>query len=284
MKHKILNLKLLVLLLISTSSIADRQFNFSVGYEKTSGDYGLENTTDITTVPLVAQYTKDAWRVRLYVPFISITGDGSVMPGSNGAVSNRSILNTIMGSGSGSTSTDTVVTTQSGLGDISISISYAFMPLNSEMFYELTAEAKWGTASVNKGLGTGENDYSVSFYSMYEKHNVKPFISLGYLLIGDTNLTDYNDVLFSRTGFMYSVNPQISFSVAYDYQQAMTDSTDEGQTLGLYAYRSFNKQWSGNAYVLAGLTDSVADSGIGFSFIHCFYNMALKRPDGPGRF
>ncbi len=268
-KRKILNLKFLALLLMSTSSIADNQFNFSVGYEKTSGDYGLENTTDITTVPLLAQYTKDAWRIRLNVPFISVTGDGSITPGSNGAVSNSSMLNTIMGSGSGSTSS-TVVETQSGLGDILSSISYAFMPQNSDMFYELTAQAKWGTASLSKGLGTGENDYSINLYSMYQKHDVKPFISLGYLLIGDTNLTDYNDVFFTRAGFMYSVNPQTSFSVAYDYQQATTETTDEGQSVSLSAYRSFSKQWSGNVYVLGGLTDSVVDSGIGFSLIRSF--------------
>jgi len=268
-KRKILNLNFLALLLMSTSSIADNQFNVSVGYEKTSGDYGLGNTTDITTVPLVTQYTKDAWRVRLNVPFINVTGDGSVTPGSNGAVSNSSMLNTIMGSGSSSTSS-TVVETQSGLGDILSSISYAFMPQNSDMFYELTAQAKWGTASVSKGLGTGENDYSINLYSMYQKHDVKPFISLGYLLIGDTNVTDYNDVFFTRAGFMYSVNPQTSFSVAYDYQQATTETTDEGQSVSLSAYRSFSKQWSGNVYVLGGLTDSVADSGIGFSLIRSF--------------
>ena len=270
MNRKTFIWKLFGLLLAPCSIMADSQLDFSVGYEKTSGDYGLENTTDITSIPFVVQYVDNDWRLMLSVPYISVTGDGSIIPGITGVVKSDSSITTTMGSGSGSTSTVDTVDTNSGLGDITSSVSYAFMPLNSEMFYELTASVKWGTASVRQGLGSGENDYSVSLYSLYDKHEVKPFINIGYLFIGDIGVTNYDDVFFASTGFMYSLKPQTSFSIIYDYQQATTNSTDEAQSLSLYANQRFSKQWSASAFLFSGLTDSVADTGIGLSLIHSF--------------
>jgi len=257
------------LLLIPCSLMADSQLDFSVAFEKTSGDYGLENTTDISRLPVVVQYIDEAWRLSLSVPFISVTGDGSITPGIVGVVRNDSALTT-SGSGSGNASSVATVDTESGLGDITTSVSYAFMPQNSEMFYELTASVKWGTASANKGLGSGENDYSISLYSQYEKYEVEPFFNIGYLFIGDTNEMDYDDVFFASTGIMYSVNPQTSFSVVYDYQQGTTNITDEAKSLGVYVNRRFSKDWSGSAFLFGGLTDSVADTGVGLSLIRSF--------------
>jgi len=247
--------------------MAESQLNLSVGYEKTSGDYGLENTTEITSIPLAVQYFDDAWRLSLSVPFISVTGDGSVSPGINGAMKSGKALNTMMGSGSGS---DSIVDTNSGLGDITSSVSYAFRPQNSDMFYERMGSVKWGTASFKKGLGSGENDYSVSLYSLYQKHELKPFINVGYLFIGDTSVTDYDDVLFASSGFVYYLNQQTSFNLAYNYQQATTNMTEEAQSVGMYVNQRFSKHWSGSGFLLGGLTDSVADTGVGVYLIHHF--------------
>jgi len=264
-KRNIFNYKLFVLLLIPYSVMAESQLDFSVGYEKTSGDYGLENTTEITSIPLSIQYIDDAWRLYLSVPFISVTGDGSVTPGINGIMRNDGDFH--MGSGSGSNST---LDTNSGLGEIISSVSYAFMPQNSDMFYELTGSVKWGTASFEKGLGSGENDYSVSLHSLYQKHELKPFINIGYLFIGDTSVTDYDDVLFMSYGLLYSANLQTSFSFAYNYQQATTNTSDESQSFSLYVNQRLDKQWMGSVFLFSGLSDSVADTGVGLSLIHSF--------------
>ena len=138
------------------------------------------------------------------------------------------------------------------------------------MFYELTAEAKWGTASAKKNLGTGENDYSLSFYSMYEKHDLKPFLTVGYIVIGDADLTDYNDVFFATAGLTYQITPKTQFSLVYDYQQATINGADDGQMVSLYVSREFSSKWSANVYVLNGLSESVADTGAGFTLTRSF--------------
>lgn len=249
----------LVSMLISYSVLADGLFSMSVGHEQTTGTYGSTSETKIGTTSLLAEYSINAWRFSLFTPFVSVTGDGSVIPSSGSGTGSGYGNNT-------STTTTTVVETQSGLGDIMPSLSYAFFPKRgSYMFHELTAEVKLGTASVSDNLGNGENDFSLSLYNAYEKYDMQPFLTVGYLLIGDTDTVDFNDVLFVTTGFTYHMNSKTSFGVVYDYQQASVDGEDDGAILELNLSSRFNQQWSARVYSLTGLSDSVADSGIGLS-------------------
>ena len=261
----LLILNLPALMFISFAAVADGQLNLSLGYEKTSGDYGQTNDTDITTIPFVAQYTENTWRVTLTIPYISVTGDGSIVPGSHGGTRGS-------GTGSGGTmppTTSLVEETHSGAGDITTSVSHAFLPAqNDYMFYELTGSVKWGTASARDNLGTGQNDFSLKLFGKYEKHNLKPFVSVGYLFVGDTKSVDYNDALFASLGLVYQFAPQTSFSLVYDYQQATSDGSDDGRLVSLYINRALNRQWSANVYLLKGLSDSEADTGLGFTVIH----------------
>ena len=257
-------LALSTLALGSYPASAYDRVDLSAGFEKTSGDYAQVNDTDITTIPFMAQYTQDNWRFRLTVPYLRVTGDGSVLPGNNGVIKNS--LESLPGSGGGPLPVPSTgsIETHSGLGDVVTSISHAFLPKDSDMFYELTAAVKWGTASAKDNLGTGQSDYSVKLYSMYEKHALRPFASIGYLIVGDTRAVNYNDALFASAGLAYKFTPMTTLSVAYDYQQATSDGIDDGRMLGVYANHKLSREWSGNVYVLNGLSDSVADSGAGF--------------------
>ena len=161
-----------------------------------------------------------------------------------------------------------VTKTESGFGDVSAIVSYSIQPENSFMYYELAAKVKLGTASVNKNLGTGENDYSVRLMSSYEKGPVKPYLSVGYTMVGDTDSVDFNDVMFITAGMSYQMNVVTLLGVSYDYEQASVDGEDEGQVLSLSIGRKFNEKWLANFYLMKGLSDSVADSGIGLGVTH----------------
>jgi len=261
----LLTFSLPALMFISFTAAAEGQLNLSTGYEKTSGNYGLNNDTDITTIPFIAQYTEGTWRATVTIPYISVTGDGRIVPGSYGGT---------RGSGMGNMAVPMqpatlVKKTHSGLGDITTSVSHAFLPAkNDYMFYELTGSVKWGTASDN--LGTGENDFSLKFFSKYEKLNLKPFASLGYLFVGDTQTVNYDNTLFASAGFVYDFAPQISLSLVYSYQQASTEGSEDGRMAGLYINTALSRQWSANVYLLKGFSDSEADTGVGFTVIYSY--------------
>ena len=260
-------LKLLGLMILSCNAMAGSLFSMSAGHEQTTGAYGLTSETEVEITSLFAEYTINTWRFNLYIPFVSVTGDGSVIPRSGGTGYGGG-----MGSGSGfgnsasPSTTTTIVETQSGLGDITTSLSYAFFPKNdSFMFYALTGKLKLGTASVSKNLGNGENDFSLSLYSEYEKYNVQPFLTVGYLFFGDTDAVNFNDVIFVTAGFTYHINPNTSFGLAYEYQQTAIDGADDSAMIKLNLNRRLSPQWSASVYFLAGISDSVADSGIGLT-------------------
>jgi hypothetical protein len=263
MKHRlILTMQMLMLVFFSYEAIAASMI--SIGYEQTSGSYGLADDTDIKTLPVTAQYIDNVWRFRVSVPHIAVTGNGSVIPGSSGSGGGN-------GFGGMQSQLSSLTETESGLGDITSSVSYSFLPeRNQYMFYELTGEIKWGTASVSKSLGTGENDFSLDLFSTYEKHDVKPFISIGYLMMGDTDIVNYKNVFFTMAGLMYQMNPQTQFSLAYDYQQATRDGSNAGELVKFYVTRQFDKKWTANIYLLNGLSDSVAESGVGFTLMRNF--------------
>ena len=252
----------IALLFLSFNVIADSRSSISasIGYDQTTGDYGQANETEITTVPVSLQLIKGSFRYKVVLPYTSVTGDGSVLPNSIGG----------MWGGFGGGSSSSTVETQSGLGDISTSISYALKPENSHNFYELTAEIKWGTASTNKNLGTGENDYSLIFYSQFGRNNLKPFISLGYVVTGDTATQDYNDSLFASTGLTYQFNRDTSIRLTYDHQQASVDNTDDGQSWSIAVSNRLSQKWGANLYLSEGLSDTAADTGFGFSLNRYF--------------
>ena len=88
--------KLLILMLIPCSVLAEGVNNIGIGYEHTSGSYGTATDTEITTIPFIAQHADNAWRFRISVPYISVTGDGSVVPGSNGGSLDSAILRPVL--------------------------------------------------------------------------------------------------------------------------------------------------------------------------------------------
>ena len=93
---------------------------------------------------------------------------------------------------------------------------------------------------------------------------------MGYLSIGDAALINFNDVFFSTAGFSYQMTPNTSLSLAYEYQQASLDHLEDGRIASLYLNRQFSNKWLANFYALKGLSNSVADSGTGFTLIRSF--------------
>ncbi|MDA3868749.1 MAG: hypothetical protein PF589_02100, partial [Gammaproteobacteria bacterium] len=71
MKNRMaLIMKLLMLMLVSCSAAAEGVNSFGIGYEHTSGSYGLDKDTEITTIPFFAQRVVDTWRLRMSIPYI----------------------------------------------------------------------------------------------------------------------------------------------------------------------------------------------------------------------
>ncbi len=221
----------------------------STGFDFSSGDYGGTQDTEIWYVPLTAAYTRQQWKAKITVPWLQITGPGVVTGGGD-------IINP---GASGN-----AITTESGLGDVATSLTYAFDPLGPGLpFLDLTAKIKFPTANEDKGLGSGEFDYTVKADLFKPLGKAALMGTLGYKFKGEPPGRDVNNVLMASLGVNYKINNRYSTGGFVDFQEATSDSSQEVIDLFLYATWKLNKAISVTGYGAVGFTDSTPDEEIG---------------------
>ncbi len=237
----------------------------TAGYQFTQGSYNQGTDTTIQYIPVSALYSKDNWRYELTVPYLIITGNGNVIPGTNGSMFTGSSNNGGSGMNNGfmnnnnQTSNSTI--TNSGLGDIYARAAYSFNKnSNSSLYYELEVNSKFGTASTEKALGTGQNDYAIQLNSSYVTNNVA-YLNVGYKVVGDSATIDYNNVIYGSTGISFTVDNTKRLGFAFDYQQTTLDNFDDFQQVSVSLSWVQDKKWSISLAALAGLTNSSPDFG-----------------------
>lgn len=231
-----------------------------VSYQFETGDYSEQSDTDVTSIPVQLKYYADVWSFSVKVPFLSVTGVETIIPGSNGQSFGHGGMNSATGSSSSST------VTRSGPGDIRVSVSRAFLSQQpGDLFYEMTATVKLATADEKKFLGTGENDYSIKIFISSTIGNWMPGLTLGYLVTGDTADIDYNDVFFISAGTAYLLSRKSTLGIEYDYQQAVSEGDDDFAAITAdYSYE-FSKGSSVGFAIKKGLTDNSPDIGFNIS-------------------
>ena len=71
--------------IVATARADDGRWSFSSGAEYTTGDYGETQDTTIIIVPFTFGYRTDRWGARITIPWVSIEGPGTIVPGSSGS-------------------------------------------------------------------------------------------------------------------------------------------------------------------------------------------------------
>lgn len=228
----------------------DPKFTLSTGVDYASGTYGGDVDIEDVYVPLTA--TVDYGRVafRLTVPYLSVKApegtifdpDGEPLPGSGALI------------------------TESGLGDIIGSITIYDVIDNSQLglVMDLTGKVKFGTADENRGLGTGESDYSVQADLYKFIGDFTLLGSLGFKYRGDPNGIDLDNVLMGSAGGIYKFSPDVKGGLIFDYRESAISGSDSIQELTGFVSRRLAEDWKLQLFVLTGFTDSSPDWGGGF--------------------
>jgi hypothetical protein len=218
-----------------------------VGFDYSSGTYGESQSTDILYIPVIGKYELESWVFKVTVPYISVRGPGNVIPGV-GEV-NR---------------TAGVITTQSGLGDIVAAATYTLYAGDaSAPGWDLTGKVKLGTADPNKGLGTGENDYSaqVDVYKVFG--STTAFGTLGYSILGSSATLQLNNVFYAAVGASYKFSDQLSSGLSLYVRQAASSTSGQQSDLTAFATYKLDPLWKLQGYVLLGLATGSPDWAIG---------------------
>lgn len=234
---------------VAVAQDSNPDFTLSTGIDFTSGTYGGDVDIEDIYIPITA--TIDSGRVafRLTVPYLSVKAPEGTIVDSGGTP--------LPGSGA--------LTTESGLGDIIGSVT-VYDVINSQrlgLAMDLTGKVKFGTADEDRGLGTGESDYSVQADVYKFMDDFALLGSVGYKFRGSTDDIDFNDVLMASVGATYKITPDVNGGLFFDYRESAISGNDSVQELSAFVSRRVSENWRLQVYALTGFTDSSVDWGGG---------------------
>ncbi|MEQ1602776.1 MAG: hypothetical protein ABL885_13530 [Methylophilaceae bacterium] len=242
----------------SCPSYADGTFSLTSGADYSTGKYGQSQSTDISYVPFTAKYETDDTTLKLTIPWLQITGPGDVVGGDAKVVLGKSSRPSV---------------TQSGLGDIVFSATHTFARIGTThpLILDVTGKIKFATASASKGLGTGENDYSILLdaYKPLIK-DLTLFGGVGYKLMGDPAGLDLHNVWFGSAGFSYKFSPATSAGIMADIRQATLDTTQPLRELTAFAIHKFDDHYKLQSYLTHGYSESSTGWGGGVMLGYVF--------------
>lgn len=247
-------------------ALADDEFTLSVGVNYSSGEYGSDTSTDITTVPVTARYDTGNWSFRASLPWTRISGDPNVLPGTGPVLNLNPLGRGRVGLAPDEQDGDFGSTrgTASGVGDLTLRAGYTFAS-KGPVFAELSAIAKVATADEDKGLGTGASDYGLALDLFREVGSATVFGGVSYMMLGESDFIDADDVFGFNVGAGWAAG-RGQLGLVYDFRESASSNFDDrSEITGFYSVNTA----SGNpfqVYVLAGLSDGSPDWGTGLSY------------------
>ncbi|WP_295802042.1 hypothetical protein [uncultured Microbulbifer sp.] len=251
---------------LSVSGVAAAdEWKYSLGTDISSGAYGDSEDTEIVSTPFTVSYSPSAsWTFKASLPWTSIEGPGGVVPGGDGGIVIGPGNGRGNGNGGNQTGDEVVITEESGLGDLWLTGTYSLQPIAQQYFVDLSAKYKLPVADEDKGLGTGEADYTLQAEVFTVVDNFTPFVTVARKYKGDLPETELRDVWYTSVGSGYRLSEIASVGASLDYQQAATAESDaQTEIFGYYSHKLSN-QWTGMLYGYLGLADGSPDQGFGF--------------------
>jgi hypothetical protein len=226
---------------------------FSTGLEYATGKYGGTDDIEELYVPFTFRAGFDRIGLRLTVPYLRVTAPEDTIitePGTEPLP------------GSGAT------VTESGLGDVVGALTFYDLYISDKANFviDATGKIKFGTADETKGLGTGENDYTVQLdaFRFFDRLTLQG--SAGYRLRGDPPGIDLDDVFLASVGGAYLATDNTMLGMYFDYRQSAISGIDDIQELSGFASFRLGRAWRMELYAFTGLTDSSTDFGGGILF------------------
>lgn len=228
---------------------------------QTSGRYGSDTVTSITTTSLTGALDTDDWTFKLTIPYLIVRGDAGVVPGLGSVGQGQG------GFGRRRENNSTV----SGLGDVTATAIYtAYENEAGDLSIDLTGKVKFGTASRDLGLGTGANDYTAAI-DLYKSYAALTVLGgMGYTVVGNAPDLALNNVYSVTIGASYKTGTATRVGLMYDGRQAYSATSGELSEATLYLRHKGSASWRSQVFVLKGFAAGSPDWGLGASLTRQF--------------
>lgn len=236
----------LALLILSSPAWAEATSSLTTGFDYTTGKYGGSTSTNILYVPVTGKYQTDDWFVKLTVPYISMSSDGSGVVRGSGKIK--------------ATTPTSSTTTQSGLGDVVASAGFTVLEKDA-LLLDLVGNIKFGTADESKNLGTGANDYSAQLDGFYTLRKTTLFATAGYKIVGAPEGATVNNIAYGTLGASQKISEKTSAGAMLDVAQSSSVFNDGTREVSVFVAQKISQTLKVQASVLRGLSDSSPDFG-----------------------
>lgn len=243
---------------LAASQLAQAEgVTLGTGFDYTSGKYGGSEKTNTLYIPFYVKYETGPAVFKLTVPYVSVNGPGNVVGVGGDRV-------TLPGGGGPRR-------TESGLGDI---VGSAFYNVANErsagVGIDLGVKVKLGTAERDKGLGTGETDYSLQADFFKAFGDTTAFGSIGHRWYGDPPGVNLKNVIYWSFGASHRVTSATSVGAAYDYRPAIISGGGEISELTGFVTQKVSEQWKLQPYALVGFGRASPDWGVGAQIAYSY--------------
>ncbi len=216
------------------------------------GRFGTRHTIDIFYDPTFLQYQTSTLRLKLTVPYISVSHLPMGATLTNGGLAKRT--------------SSQKTTNASGLGDIWLAAHETIIPekgLRPALVPYVKVE--FGTASASQGLGTGRNDYEFGLgVNTTIGANMFPFAHVGYRFVGSPPGQNLQNIVTYDAGVSAALTLRNILTLMYSGEQSEQPGY-AGPADAIVAW-NHNVTVAGSGfqvYLDKGLTNGSADIGVG---------------------
>ena len=222
------------------------QYGLSVSY--LTGDYGEGDDTEIFYTAATIKRYFEKGDLTLTIPYLDISDDGvTFIDGGAEAVE---------GAGGGS-----------GLGDIIFKGRYYAVEQDGPLpFIDLVGSIKLPTADDDKGLGTGEADFTAlaEFARRLEDEAWVVLGELGYTFVGEPSGYDVDNRWLYSIGLAYELDPKVTLSGYLDGRTAIFEGNDDPLSILLIGEYKVRPDLRLDTLLELGLNDGAPDLALTF--------------------
>lgn len=220
-------------------------WRLSIGANYSRGDYGETIDTKVASFPIALRYSKNRFRARLSVPYLILSGPGSLLDrGDSGGVD--------VGGG------DLRSERHQGIGDVSVSGGY-LLPLGNGLSLDSTGRVKLPTASRAKRLGTGKVDVTAGLELRKALKSASLYVGGRRRFVGEPDGANLRDVWGVGAGGSARVAKGLSLGLDYSWRQSSRIGGGDISEVSGWTSVRLNRRLRLTIYGGTGLTQNSSD-------------------------
>ena len=229
---------------------AEPGFSVKLGYDRSVGKYDQPADTVVSTSSVTATYDIGDYSFDVVLPYLQEKGPGRLI-----TVGGR---RPIVVAGPDRKA--------SGRGDVTVGMTRFLLNEDQHAVdLDLGAIYKFGTASVDKGLGTGKDDVSIQAALGRSLGDFNATLSAGYVFVGKPADQSLRDAAYGSFDLSYRLNEAVSAGFTYSAGAAVVKGISGGRDGTAYVNFKPTKNFRVEVYYLKGWGSQSPDRGGGLT-------------------